>query len=93
MHADFSTMTAPTLIVAGDHDQGRLTVRGPDWWRDVSPVTRRARRRTNGPSLSPRSSVFQPPSSAARSRRSRIFGYGRGAGSQCCVRRQRRDEV
>lgn len=35
MHPDFSTMTAPTLIVAGDHDQGGLTVRGPDWWRDA----------------------------------------------------------
>ena len=30
MHADFSTVTAPTLIVAGDHDQGGLTVRGPE---------------------------------------------------------------
>ena len=35
MHPDFSTMTAPTLIVAGDHDQGGLTVRGPDWLRDA----------------------------------------------------------
>jgi hypothetical protein len=35
MHPDFSTMTAPTLIVAGDNDQGGLTVRGPDWWRDT----------------------------------------------------------
>ncbi|MEN3150524.1 hypothetical protein ABCW43_24800 [Neorhizobium sp. IRAMC:178] len=35
MHADFSTMTAPNLIVAGDRDQGGLTVRGPDWWRDA----------------------------------------------------------
>ena len=35
MHPDFSTMTTPALIVAGDHDQGGLTVRGPDWWRDA----------------------------------------------------------
>ncbi len=35
MHPDFSTMTTPTLVVAGDHDQGGLTVRGPDWWRDA----------------------------------------------------------
>ena len=35
MHPDFSTMTAPTLIIAGDHDKGGLTVRGPDWWRDA----------------------------------------------------------
>jgi dienelactone hydrolase len=35
MHPDFSTMTTPTLVVVGDNDIGRLTVRGPDWWRDV----------------------------------------------------------
>lgn len=35
MHPDFSTMTTPALIVAGDHDQSRLTDRGPDWWRDA----------------------------------------------------------
>jgi hypothetical protein len=35
MHPDFSAMTTPTLIVAGDHDQGGMTVRGPDWWRDA----------------------------------------------------------
>ena len=35
MHPDFSTMTTPTLIVAGDNDKGGLTVRGPDWWRDA----------------------------------------------------------
>lgn len=35
MHPDFSKMIVPTLIVAGDHDQGGLTVRGPDWWRDA----------------------------------------------------------
>ena len=35
MHPNFSTMTTPTLIVAGDGDKGGLTVRGPDWWRDA----------------------------------------------------------
>lgn len=35
LYPDYSTMTAPTLIVAGDHDHGRLSVRGPDWWRDA----------------------------------------------------------
>jgi dienelactone hydrolase len=35
MHPDFSGMTTPTLIVAGDHDRGGMTVRGPDWWRDA----------------------------------------------------------
>ncbi len=35
MHPDFSTMTTPSLIVAGDRDKGGLTVRGPDWWRDA----------------------------------------------------------
>jgi pimeloyl-ACP methyl ester carboxylesterase len=40
MQPDFSHMTAPTLVVAGDHDKGAMTVRGPDWWReayDLSP--------------------------------------------------------
>lgn len=35
MHPDFSGMTTPALIVAGDRDQGGLTSRGPDWWRDA----------------------------------------------------------
>ncbi len=35
MHPDFSRMTTPTLVVAGDNDNGALTVRGPDWWRDA----------------------------------------------------------
>jgi dienelactone hydrolase len=41
MHPDFSGMQAPTLIVAGDHDNGAMTVRGPEWWReayDLSPA-------------------------------------------------------
>jgi len=35
MHPDFSRMTTPTLVVVGDADKGRLTTRGPDWWRDA----------------------------------------------------------
>lgn len=35
MYPDFSTMTAPTLIVAGDHDMSRLSTRSADWWRDA----------------------------------------------------------
>lgn len=35
MHADFSAMTTPALIIAGDRDQSSLTTRGPDWWRDA----------------------------------------------------------
>lgn len=39
MHPEFSTMATPTLIVAGDRDEGRLTVRGPDWWRDAHDLS------------------------------------------------------
>ncbi|AXC13843.1 hypothetical protein ACPOL_4571 [Acidisarcina polymorpha] len=35
MYPDFSTMTAPTLLVVGDHDMSRLSTRGADWWRDA----------------------------------------------------------
>jgi dienelactone hydrolase len=34
MRPSFATMTAPALIVAGDHDQSRLSTRGPDWFTD-----------------------------------------------------------
>ncbi len=40
MHPDFSGLATPTLVVAGDNDNGAMTVRGPDWWReayDLSP--------------------------------------------------------
>ena len=30
----FDHMTAPALIVAGDHDQSALSTRGPDWFTD-----------------------------------------------------------
>lgn len=35
MHPDFSGMTAPALIIAGDADRGSMTVRGPEWWREA----------------------------------------------------------
>ncbi|MFK4003361.1 alpha/beta hydrolase family protein [Qipengyuania sp. NPDC077563] len=40
MHPDFSGLETPTLVVAGDNDNGAMTVRGPEWWReayDLSP--------------------------------------------------------
>ncbi|WP_198651179.1 alpha/beta fold hydrolase [Salinicola sp. CPA57] len=40
MHPDFSELEISTLVVAGDNDNGAMTVRGPDWWReayDLSP--------------------------------------------------------
>lgn len=41
MHPDFSAMTAPALIIAGELDKGALAKRGPEWWReayDLSPT-------------------------------------------------------
>ncbi|MDJ1134700.1 alpha/beta hydrolase family protein [Streptomyces iconiensis] len=34
MRPSFDHMTAPALIVAGDHDQSALSTRGPDWFTD-----------------------------------------------------------
>lgn len=34
MSPDFAELKAPSLLVAGDHDQSPLTVRGPDWFTD-----------------------------------------------------------
>lgn len=34
LRPSFATMTAPALIVAGDHDQSQLSTRGPDWFTD-----------------------------------------------------------
>ncbi|MGI5271565.1 alpha/beta hydrolase family protein [Nonomuraea sp. CA-218870] len=34
MHPDFTGMTTPALVVAGDADRSHLTVRGPDWFTD-----------------------------------------------------------
>ena len=35
MRPDFSTMTAPALIVAGGRDQSAMSTRGPDWFTDA----------------------------------------------------------
>ncbi|MFI1533043.1 alpha/beta hydrolase family protein [Streptomyces anandii] len=34
MRPSFDRMTAPALVVAGDHDQSALSTRGPDWFTD-----------------------------------------------------------
>jgi Chlorophyllase enzyme len=34
MSPTFEFMTTPALVIAGDHDQSPLTVRGPDWFSD-----------------------------------------------------------
>ncbi|ORV51717.1 chlorophyllase [Mycobacterium europaeum] len=34
MNPDFADLTTPSLVVAGDHDQSPLSVRGPDWFLD-----------------------------------------------------------
>ncbi len=34
MNPSFADMTTPALVVAGDHDQSALSVRGPDWFTD-----------------------------------------------------------
>lgn len=34
LNSDFTHLTTPTLVVAGDNDQSQLTVRGPDWFYD-----------------------------------------------------------
>ncbi|MET8982018.1 chlorophyllase [Streptomyces sp. NPDC004539] len=35
MRPTFTTMAPPVLVVAGDHDQSRLSMRGPDWFTDA----------------------------------------------------------
>ena len=35
MNPDFDELTTASLVVAGDHDQSRLSSRGPDWFTDV----------------------------------------------------------
>lgn len=35
MHPSFEQMTTPTLVVAGDRDQSRMSRRGPDWFTDA----------------------------------------------------------
>ena len=35
MKPDYTTMSAPTLVIAGDQDQSRMSTRGPDWFLDA----------------------------------------------------------
>jgi dienelactone hydrolase len=35
MKPDYSTMTTPALIIAGDKDQSKMSTRGPDWFLDA----------------------------------------------------------
>ncbi len=35
MRPSFHELTTPTLIVAGDHDQSKMSSRGPDWFTDA----------------------------------------------------------
>ncbi|ROQ41552.1 chlorophyllase-like protein [Frondihabitans sp. PhB188] len=35
MRPSFQELTGPTLVVAGDHDQSRMSSRGPDWFTDA----------------------------------------------------------
>jgi pimeloyl-ACP methyl ester carboxylesterase len=35
MNPSFAEMRTPALVVAADHDQSLLSVRGPDWWTDA----------------------------------------------------------
>ncbi|MEZ0493525.1 alpha/beta hydrolase family protein [Kineococcus sp. TBRC 1896] len=44
MRPDFSTLTTPVLVVAGDADRSAMSTRGPDWFTDayhLSPAPRR----------------------------------------------------
>ncbi|MEV4315020.1 alpha/beta fold hydrolase [Actinocrispum sp. NPDC049592] len=35
MRPDYSTMSAPALVIAGDKDQSAMSTRGPDWFTDA----------------------------------------------------------
>ncbi|MBT9254971.1 alpha/beta hydrolase [Phycicoccus sp. MAQZ13P-2] len=35
MRPDYSTMTAPALVIAGEKDQSKMSTRGPDWFLDA----------------------------------------------------------
>ncbi|GAA1148585.1 alpha/beta hydrolase family protein [Nesterenkonia lutea] len=35
MRPSFHELTTPTLVVAGDHDQSKMSSRGPDWFTDA----------------------------------------------------------
>ncbi|MDY7089041.1 MAG: chlorophyllase [Actinomycetota bacterium] len=35
MYPSFEQLNTPTLVIAGDHDQSKMSSRGPDWFTDV----------------------------------------------------------
>ncbi|MCO8271593.1 alpha/beta fold hydrolase [Actinoplanes sp. TRM 88003] len=35
MTPDFTQLTTPSIVVAGDNDQSQLSTRGPDWFTDI----------------------------------------------------------
>jgi dienelactone hydrolase len=35
MRPSFQELTTPTLVIAGDHDQSKMSSRGPDWFTDA----------------------------------------------------------
>ncbi|MFE0351230.1 alpha/beta hydrolase family protein [Streptomyces griseoluteus] len=35
MRPDYSTMSTPTLVIAGEKDQSKMSTRGPDWFLDA----------------------------------------------------------
>jgi dienelactone hydrolase len=35
MRPSFQQLTTPTLVIAGDHDQSKMSSRGPDWFTDA----------------------------------------------------------
>lgn len=35
MRPSFHELTTPTLVIAGDHDQSKMSSRGPDWFTDA----------------------------------------------------------
>ncbi|MFD0557358.1 alpha/beta fold hydrolase [Stackebrandtia endophytica] len=35
MNPSFAQLTTSTLVVAGDHDQSKMSIRGPDWFTDA----------------------------------------------------------
>ncbi|BCJ50592.1 hypothetical protein Asp14428_20670 [Actinoplanes sp. NBRC 14428] len=43
MNPDFTGLTTPTLVVAGDKDQSALSVRGPEWFTDAYTLSPGAR--------------------------------------------------
>jgi dienelactone hydrolase len=39
MKPDYSTMTTPALVIAGEKDQSKMSTRGPDWFLDAYNVS------------------------------------------------------